>query len=81
MTPRPTPLPSPAANPHGEIRQRLDAPAHAVTLTDLCALWQRQRKHAAATRLLEDAHSWFTEGHDTADLREARSLLEAIRQT
>ena len=41
MTPRPTPLPSPAANPHGEIRQRLDAPAHAVTLTDLCALWQR----------------------------------------
>jgi predicted ATPase len=45
----------------------------------LSALWHRQRKHAEAIRLLEEAHSWFTEGHDTADLREARALLESIR--
>jgi hypothetical protein len=47
----------------------------------LSALWHRQKKHAEAIRLLEETHSWFTEGLDTADLREANALLEAIRQS
>jgi len=46
----------------------------------LSALWQRQKKHTDAIRLLEETQAWFTEGLDTADLREARTLLEAIRQ-
>ena len=46
----------------------------------LSALWQRQKKRADAIRLLEETQAWFTEGLDTADLREARTLLEAIRQ-
>jgi adenylate cyclase len=46
----------------------------------LSALWQRQKKHAEAIRLLEDTQAWFTEGHDTADLREARALLDQIRR-
>ncbi len=45
----------------------------------LSALWHRQRKHAEAIRLLEEAYSWFTEGLDTSDLREARALLDEIR--
>jgi hypothetical protein len=45
----------------------------------LCTLWRRQQKHADALRLLEDTHAWFTEGDDTADLREARALLDSMR--
>jgi predicted ATPase len=41
-------------------------------------LWQRQGKHAAARELLAAVYSWFTEGFDTADLQEAKALLEAL---
>jgi predicted ATPase len=46
--------------------------------TSLGRLWQRQGKKAEARALLDDIYSWFKEGFDTADLREARALLEAI---
>jgi predicted ATPase len=39
-------------------------------------LWQRQGKRAAAHALLADVYGWFTEGFETADLQEARVLLE-----
>jgi predicted ATPase len=38
-------------------------------------LWRRQGKRDEATQLLKGIHEWFTEGFDTADLREARKLL------
>src|SRR5262249_4050266 len=41
-------------------------------------LWQRQGKHAAAHALLVPIYGWFTEGFDTADLQEAKALLEAL---
>ena len=41
----------------------------------LSRLWQRQGKREAAHQLLADVYQWFTEGFDTADLREARALL------
>ena len=44
----------------------------------LARLWQRQGKHAAARELLAPIYGWFTEGFDTADLREARALLEEL---
>ena len=44
----------------------------------LCRLWQRQGKIADARQLLADIYGWFTEGFETADLREARALLEAL---
>jgi predicted ATPase len=40
-------------------------------------LWQRQGKRAEAYQLLAEIYGWFTEGFDTADLQEARALLEA----
>jgi predicted ATPase len=43
----------------------------------LSHLWQRQGKRAAARALLAPLYGWFTEGFDTADLQEARALLEA----
>jgi predicted ATPase len=42
----------------------------------LARLWQQQGKHAEAHELLAPVYSWFTEGFDTADLQEAKVLLE-----
>src|SRR2546425_4447372 len=42
----------------------------------LSRLWRRHGKGEEAGRLLRDIHDWFTEGFDTADLRDARMLLD-----
>jgi predicted ATPase len=42
-------------------------------------LWQRQGKRHEARKLLSEIYGWFTEGFDTADLQEARTLLEELR--
>jgi predicted ATPase len=44
----------------------------------LARLWQRQRKYAEARQVLSEVYSWFTEGFDTADLQEARALLDEL---
>src|SRR5919108_15502 len=44
----------------------------------LARLWQRQGKRAEAGELLAPVYIWFTEGFDTADLREAKALLEEL---
>jgi predicted ATPase len=44
----------------------------------LARLWQRQGKRADAHELLAPIYGWFTEGFDTADLQEARGLLEEL---
>jgi predicted ATPase len=44
----------------------------------LSRLWQQQRKSAAARQLLAEIYGWFTEGFDTADLQEARAVLEEL---
>jgi DNA-binding winged helix-turn-helix (wHTH) protein/predicted ATPase len=44
----------------------------------LSRLWQRQGKRAAAYGLLAPIYGWFTEGFDTADLQEAKALLEIL---
>jgi predicted ATPase/DNA-binding winged helix-turn-helix (wHTH) protein len=44
----------------------------------LARLWQRQGKCAAARQLLAELYGWFTEGFDTADLQEAKALLEEL---
>jgi predicted ATPase len=44
----------------------------------LSRLWQRQGKRADARELLAPLYGWFTEGFDTADLQEAKALLEAL---
>jgi len=46
--------------------------------TSLARLWQRQGKRVEARELLEPVYGWFTEGFDTADLQEAKALLEAL---
>jgi predicted ATPase len=44
----------------------------------LSRLWQRQGKCDDARELLAPIYDWFTEGFDTADLQEAKALLEAL---
>jgi predicted ATPase len=41
-------------------------------------LWQQQGKRTAACELLAPIYGWFTEGFDTADLQDARALLEEL---
>jgi predicted ATPase len=45
----------------------------------LSRLWQRQGKCAAARELLASTYGWFTEGFDTADLQEAKVLLDTLQ--
>lgn len=42
-------------------------------------LLQKQRKKKEAHKLLDETYKWFTEGFDTADLKEAKSLLEELK--
>jgi predicted ATPase len=44
----------------------------------LARLRQQQGKRAQARELLAPIYGWFTEGFDTADLQEAKALLEAL---
>jgi predicted ATPase len=44
----------------------------------LSRLWQQQGKRIEAYDLLAPIYGWFTEGFDTADLREAKALLEEL---
>ena len=41
-------------------------------------LWQRQGKRDAARQILAEVYGWFTEGFDTADLQEAKALLDEL---
>jgi predicted ATPase len=44
----------------------------------LSRLWQQHGKRDAARELLVPIYGWFTEGFDTADLQEAKALLEEL---
>ena len=44
----------------------------------LARLWQQQGKRSEAYELLAPIYGWFTEGFDTADLQEAKALLEEL---
>ena len=44
----------------------------------LSRLWQQQGQRTEAYQLLAPIYGWFTEGFDTADLQEAKALLDAL---
>jgi class 3 adenylate cyclase/predicted ATPase len=48
------------------------------TATSLAKLWQQQGKRQEAHDLLAPVYHWFTEGFDTADLQEAKALLDEL---
>ena len=47
-------------------------------VVSLSRLWQQQGKKAEARQMLTEIYGWFTEGFDTADLQEAKALLEEL---
>jgi predicted ATPase len=46
--------------------------------TSLARLWRDQGKPAEARDLLAPVYGWFTEGFDTADLKDAQALLAEL---
>jgi predicted ATPase len=44
----------------------------------LSRLWQQRGRRDEARALLAPIYGWFTEGFDTADLQEAKALLDAL---
>jgi predicted ATPase len=47
---------------------------------DLARLWTEQGRRAEACDLLAPVYGWFTEGFDTADLKEAKALLDKLTE-
>ena len=47
--------------------------------TDLARLWHNQGYRTEARDLLAPVYGWFTEGFDTADLKDAKALLDELR--
>ena len=66
-----------AANWYTTRRQQARALELRAALS-LSRLWQQQGQRAEAYALLAPIYGWFTEGFDTADLQEAKALLEEL---
>ena len=62
------------------IAQRQGAKSLELRATlSLCRLWQRHGKSAQARQHLARVYDWFSEGFETADLREARAVLAELK--
>jgi predicted ATPase len=62
-----------------DVARRQEAKSLELRATlSLARLWQQQGQRAAAHALLAPIYSWFTEGFDTADLQDAKVLLEKL---
>jgi predicted ATPase len=48
--------------------------------TSLARLWRDHGKRQQARDLLAPVYGWFTEGFDTADLKEAKALLDELTE-
>jgi hypothetical protein len=44
----------------------------------LARLLAKQAKRAEAQAMLTEIYGWFTEGFDTADLKDAKALLDEL---
>ena len=63
-----------------DIARRQDAKSLELrAVMSLSRLWQQQGKKTEAVRRLAEISDWFTEGFDTADLQDAKSLLTELR--
>jgi predicted ATPase len=47
---------------------------------DLARLWAERGERGRAAELLAPVYGWFTEGFDTADLKEAKALLDKLTE-
>jgi predicted ATPase len=62
-----------------EVARRQDAKSLELrATTDLARLLAKRGKWEEARRVLSELYSWFTEGFDTADLKDAKALMEQL---
>ena len=59
-------------------RQRNTKAYELRAVKSLAKLWQQQARVQEARELLTPIYNWFTEGLDTLDLKQAKSLLEEL---
>ncbi len=61
------------------VARRQQAKAYELrAATSLARLWGERGRRAEARDLLAPVYSWFTEGFDTADLKDAKALLDEL---
>ena len=61
------------------LAQKMNAKAWELRATvSLARLLRQQGKVEEARQLLSEIYNWFTEGFETADLKDARALLDEL---
>jgi DNA-binding winged helix-turn-helix (wHTH) protein/predicted ATPase len=82
------PIPNPQAEAEAYFHKALEiARSQSAKFLELRAavslsrLWRRQGKLRESRDLLAPVYNWFTEGFDTADLVEAKTLLDELRKS
>jgi hypothetical protein len=61
------------------LAQKMSAKAWELrATTSLARLLRDKERHDEARTMLVDIYGWFTEGFDTADLKDAKALLEEL---
>jgi predicted ATPase len=77
--------PNPQAEAEACFRKAIEVACHQSAkslelraVMSLSRLWKQQGKKEQARQLLAEIYGWFTEGFDTADLQEAKALLEEL---
>ena len=62
-----------------EVARRQRARSWELRATEsLARLWQKQGRDDEARQMLAEIYGWFSEGFDTADLRDAKALLTEL---
>ena len=51
-----------------------------LTTTSLARLLAKQGRRDEARTMLAEIYGWFTEGFDTADLKDAKALLDELNE-
>jgi TolB-like protein/predicted ATPase/Flp pilus assembly protein TadD len=63
-----------------EVARRQSAKSFELrAMASLARLWQQQGKRTEAHETLAEIYGWFSEGFDTADLQEAKALLNELQ--
>jgi len=60
------------------VRQQQAKSLELRAVMSLSRLWQKQGKKKQAHKMLVEIYGWFTEGFDTRDLQEAKTLLAEL---
>jgi tetratricopeptide (TPR) repeat protein len=65
-----------------ELARRRNAKSYELrSAMSLSRMYKLRGKHNEGRRILAETYGWFTEGFDTADLKEARALLDELRRS